>query len=112
MYYSIEKKPNILIASPGRICDFIKQKIINVSECESVIFDEADRLFEMGFQKDATQQQMRTSIRPSMRDRTQALKHAFTHTHAHTAAHTHTHTHTQTTKQTAHPMRMHKKSNF
>lgn len=48
----MEKKPNVLIASPGRICDFIKQKIINVSECDSVIFDEADRLFEMGFQKD------------------------------------------------------------
>lgn len=48
----LDKDPNVLIATPGRICDFIKQKIVNISKCAGVIFDEADRLFEMGFQKD------------------------------------------------------------
>lgn len=42
----------IIVGTPGRICDLIKQKVIKTKECDCVIFDEADRLFEMGFSKD------------------------------------------------------------
>lgn len=42
----------IIVGTPGRICDLIKQKVIKSKTCNCVIFDEADRLFEMGFNKD------------------------------------------------------------
>lgn len=42
----------VIVATPGRLCDLIKQKAIDLSKCSTVVFDEADRLFDMGFQKD------------------------------------------------------------
>ena len=48
----IAKNPKVIVGTPGRICDLIKQKIIKAKDCNCVIFDEADRLFEMGFNKD------------------------------------------------------------
>ncbi len=48
----IEKGARIIVGTPGRICDLIKQKVIKAKNCNCVIFDEADRLFEMGFNKD------------------------------------------------------------
>jgi ATP-dependent RNA helicase RhlE len=42
----------VIIGTPGRICDLIKQKFIEAHKCRCVIFDEADRLFEMGFNKE------------------------------------------------------------
>jgi ATP-dependent RNA helicase RhlE len=43
---------HILIGTPGRICDLVNQKKINLSLVKSIIFDEADRLFDMGFKKE------------------------------------------------------------
>lgn len=43
---------HILVATPGRMVDLIKQKVVALKECKAVVFDEADRLFEMGFKKD------------------------------------------------------------
>lgn len=48
----LAKNPKIVVGTPGRICDLIKQKVIQSKKCNCVIFDEADRLFEMGFNKD------------------------------------------------------------
>jgi superfamily II DNA/RNA helicase len=48
----IGKDPKVIVGTPGRICDLIKQKVIKAKDCNCVIFDEADRLFEMGFNKD------------------------------------------------------------
>jgi ATP-dependent RNA helicase RhlE len=47
----IEKGVSVLVATPGRLCDLIKRKVVNLSNCKVVVFDEADRLFDMGFQK-------------------------------------------------------------
>lgn len=47
----LAKEPKIIVGTPGRICDLIKQKAIDSQKCNCVIFDEADRLFEMGFNK-------------------------------------------------------------
>ena len=44
--------PAILIATPGRIVDLIKQKYVKLEDTKAVVFDEADRLFDMGFKKD------------------------------------------------------------
>lgn len=48
----IAEGARVIVGTPGRICDLIKQKVIKSKECNCVIFDEADRLFEMGFSKD------------------------------------------------------------
>ncbi len=45
-------KISILVATPGRLCDLIKQKSVLVDKCKAVVFDEADRLFDMGFKKE------------------------------------------------------------
>lgn len=48
----LKDHPYILIATPGRLVDLIKQKCVDLSETAGVVFDEADRLFDMGFKKD------------------------------------------------------------
>lgn len=44
--------PHVLVGTPGRIKDLLRQKSTSLKECKAVVFDEADRLFDMGFQKD------------------------------------------------------------
>ncbi|PIK13681.1 DEAD/DEAH box helicase [Halobacteriovorax sp. JY17] len=43
---------HVLVATPGRLNDLTKQKQIDLGNCLAVVFDEADRLFDMGFKKD------------------------------------------------------------
>ena len=45
----LNKNPQILICTPGRIIDHLKQKNINLEKCDFVVIDETDRLFDMGF---------------------------------------------------------------
>lgn len=48
----LKENPHILVATPGRLCDLMKQKSADLGRCEAVVFDEADRLFDMGFKKE------------------------------------------------------------
>ena len=48
----IGKGVHAIIATPGRCVDLIKQKVVSLNHCKAVVFDEADRLFDMGFKKD------------------------------------------------------------
>ncbi len=43
---------HVLVATPGRLADLIKQGEVKLSEVQGVVFDEADRLFDMGFKKE------------------------------------------------------------
>ena len=44
-------KPDILIATPGRLLHLLVEMDNKLSDIEYVVFDEADRLFELGFQE-------------------------------------------------------------
>jgi ATP-dependent RNA helicase RhlE len=42
----------IAVACPGRLLDFMGQRVINLNSIEIVVLDEADRMFDMGFLPD------------------------------------------------------------
>jgi ATP-dependent RNA helicase RhlB len=43
---------DILIGTPGRLIDYLKQRIFDLRETDVVVLDEADRMFDLGFIKD------------------------------------------------------------
>jgi len=45
----IKKGVDVMIATPGRLIDYYKQKFFSLKSVEVVVIDEADRLFDMGF---------------------------------------------------------------
>ncbi len=46
------QKIDILIGTPGRIIDFFKQGVFSLKEVKTLVLDEADRMFDLGFIKD------------------------------------------------------------
>ncbi len=46
------KTTDIVIGTPGRILDHMKHKKINLSNVQILVLDEADKMLNMGFQKD------------------------------------------------------------
>ena len=50
----LEKKPQIVVATPGRLMDHYKRKNIHFDKVQTVVLDEADRMLDMGFFKDVT----------------------------------------------------------
>ncbi len=48
----IKRGANVIVATPGRLCDLIKRKAIQLGEVETVILDEADEMLNMGFKED------------------------------------------------------------
>eukprot|EP00559_Dactyliosolen_fragilissimus_P007146 CAMPEP_0184860258 /NCGR_PEP_ID=MMETSP0580-20130426/5179_1 /TAXON_ID=1118495 /ORGANISM="Dactyliosolen fragilissimus" /LENGTH=1001 /DNA_ID=CAMNT_0027357297 /DNA_START=122 /DNA_END=3123 /DNA_ORIENTATION=+ len=46
----LSQNPDILVATPGRLAHHLSEiPDLHLRQCETIIFDEADRLFEMGF---------------------------------------------------------------
>ncbi len=50
----LEKKPQIVVATPGRLMDHYNRKNIRLDRILTVVLDEADRMLDMGFFKDVT----------------------------------------------------------
>jgi superfamily II DNA/RNA helicase len=40
---------DVIVACPGRLLDLVEQRIVNLSEVDIVVIDEADRMADMGF---------------------------------------------------------------
>jgi len=48
----LEEGVDILIGTPGRLIDYLKQKVYSLKYIQAVVLDEADRMFDLGFIKD------------------------------------------------------------
>jgi len=44
--------PDILIGTPGRLIDYLKQRVYDFRRLQILVIDEADRMFDMGFIRD------------------------------------------------------------
>jgi ATP-dependent RNA helicase RhlE len=46
---AIRRGAHVLIATPGRLCDFLDRKLVSLELVRIVVLDEADRMLDMGF---------------------------------------------------------------
>lgn len=49
---SIQQKPHILVATPGRLLDLMQQGYLSLTDIRYFVLDEADRMLDMGFIND------------------------------------------------------------
>ena len=49
---AVKRNPHVVVATPGRLIDFIRKRIINLDWIKFLIIDEADMMLEMGFIND------------------------------------------------------------
>ena len=50
----LKKRPQIVVATPGRLMDHVKRRTVRLDQVETVVLDEADRMLDMGFIRDVT----------------------------------------------------------
>ena len=50
----LKKRPQIVVATPGRLMDHVKRRTVRLDQVETVVLDEADRMLDMGFIHDVT----------------------------------------------------------
>ena len=51
---ALKSKPQVIVATPGRLMDHYNRKNIRFDKIQTVILDEADRMLDMGFFDDVT----------------------------------------------------------
>ena len=50
--HDIQAGAEVVIATPGRLCDYLDRRLIDLSRAATVVLDEADRMLDMGFLPD------------------------------------------------------------
>ncbi|MDQ3099440.1 MAG: DEAD/DEAH box helicase [bacterium] len=50
--HNLRRRYNFVIATPGRLKDLVNQRVVNLGRFNSVVLDEVDQMFDMGFVKD------------------------------------------------------------
>ncbi len=51
---ALKRKPQIVVATPGRLSDHMKRRTVTMGDVKTVVLDEADRMLDMGFIHDVT----------------------------------------------------------
>ena len=51
---ALKRKPQIVVATPGRLSDHMKRRTVRLDQVQTVVLDEADRMLDMGFIHDVT----------------------------------------------------------
>lgn len=51
---ALKRKPQILVATPGRLLDHMKRGNVHLNAVHTMVLDEADEMLNMGFVKDVT----------------------------------------------------------
>jgi ATP-dependent RNA helicase RhlE len=46
---SLRQGAHVIIATPGRLCDFLDRKLVGLAAIRIVVLDESDRMLDMGF---------------------------------------------------------------
>ncbi len=49
---ALERGAHLAVGTPGRILDHLRRNILDLSQIETIVLDEADRMLDMGFQED------------------------------------------------------------
>jgi len=50
----LQNKPDVVVATPGRLLDYLKRRALRLDKLETLVLDEVDRMFDMGFIEDVT----------------------------------------------------------
>ena len=50
----LKNRPQIVVATPGRLMDHMKRRTVRLDSVQTVVLDEADRMLDMGFIQDVT----------------------------------------------------------